>query len=130
MIVKSQENKVTDDMDPATQVQSTESSTDEMQSTDSAVSGDVKEFTVTGSSFSFAPSTLKVKKGDTVKITFKNSGGMHDFVIDDFKTQTKTIKSGETDVAQFIADKAGTFEYYCSVGNHRAMGMKGTLTVE
>jgi len=90
----------------------------------------VKEFTVIGSNFAFAPNELKVKKGDTVKITFKNSGGMHDFVLDEFKAKTDIIKSGEQAEVTFIADKAGSFEYYCSVGNHRAMGMKGTLIVE
>jgi plastocyanin len=29
-----------------------------------------------------------------------------------------------------VADKKGTFEYYCSVGQHRALGMKGKLVVE
>lgn len=91
--------------------------------------GTVKEFTVTGSNFRFAPATLTVKKGDTVKITFKNSGGMHDFVIDEFNARTKQIQGGAQETITFVADKAGSFEYYCSVGNHRAMGMKGTLTV-
>ena len=89
----------------------------------------VKEFTVTGSSFAFAPNTLSVKKGDTVKIIFKNSGGMHDFVIDEFSARTKQIQGGSEDSVTFVADKAGAFEYYCSVGKHRQMGMKGTLTV-
>jgi uncharacterized cupredoxin-like copper-binding protein len=31
---------------------------------------------------------------------------------------------------QFVADKTGTFEFYCSVGNHRQMGMVGTLVVQ
>jgi nitrosocyanin len=91
--------------------------------------GNVKSFTVTGSNFKFAPTTLSVKKGDTVKITFVNSSGFHDFRIDEFKVATKQIKSGSQETVSFVADKAGTFEYYCSVGNHRAMGMKGTLTV-
>jgi nitrosocyanin len=90
----------------------------------------VKEFTVTGSNFAFVPNELKVKKGDTVKITFKNSGGMHDFVLDEFKAKTDIIKGGEQAEVTFTADKAGSFEYYCSVGSHRAMGMKGTLIVE
>lgn len=130
MLVKSNGTKSTDDMSPATQIQESQSPSDSMQSSDSATSANVKEFTVSGSSFKFEPSSLKVKKGDTVKITFKNSGGMHNFVIDDFNVQSKTIKSGETDTVQFTADKTGTFEYYCSVANHRAMGMKGSLIVE
>ncbi len=89
----------------------------------------VKEFTVTGTSFSFAPSSMTVKKGDKVKITFVNTSGFHDFKIDEFNVATKKINGGEEDVVEFTANKVGTFEYYCSVGSHRAMGMKGTLTV-
>ena len=95
-----------------------------------AMMGEVKEFTVTGSNFSFDPSEIKVKKGDTVKITFKNSGGMHDWVLEEFNVRTKRIQGGEQEVVEFVADKTGTFEYYCSVGSHRAMGMKGNLIVE
>jgi plastocyanin len=92
--------------------------------------GTIKEFTVDGSNFKFAPATMSVKKGDTVKITFRNTGGFHDLKIDEFKVATKQIQGGASEVITFVADKAGTFEYYCSVGNHRAMGMKGTLTVQ
>ncbi len=90
----------------------------------------VKEFTVSGSNMKFEPATMKVKKGDKVMITFKNVGGFHDFVLDEFNVATKRLNAGAEEVVEFTADKAGTFEYYCSVGSHRAMGMKGTLTVE
>jgi plastocyanin len=96
----------------------------------SAPTGATKEFTVSGSNFKFEPATLTVNKGDTVKITFKNSGGMHNLMIDEFKANTKTIQSGQEDTITFTADKTGQFEYYCGVGNHRQMGMKGTLTVQ
>jgi len=95
-----------------------------------ATQGTVQEMTVSGKNFSFTPSTLTVKKGDTVKITFQSTQGFHDLVVDGYNVQTKTIPAGQTDTISFTADKAGTFEYYCSVGNHRAMGMKGTLTVQ
>lgn len=91
---------------------------------------EIKQFTIEGTSYKFSPATLKVKKGDIVQITFKNTGGMHDFVLDEFDIKTNTIGDGEEEQVEFTADKAGSFEYYCSVGNHRAMGMKGTLTVE
>ena len=73
---------------------------------------------------------MTVKKGDRVRITFKNSGGTHDFIIDEFNVATKRLNGGEQDAVEFTADKTGSFEYYCSVGSHRAMGMKGTLVVE
>lgn len=90
----------------------------------------VKEFTVEGQPFSFTPNTITVKQGDTVTIVFKNIKGMHDFKIDEFDVATKKAAEGESDTVQFLADKKGSFEYYCSVGHHRAMGMKGTLIVE
>lgn len=98
--------------------------------TTTTTTGSVKTFTVEGGDFFFKPNTIKVKKGDTVKITFQNSDGMHDFVIDEFKVRTKIIRDGESVTVEFVADKAGSFEYYCSVQQHKKLGMKGTLTVE
>ncbi len=91
--------------------------------------GAEKDFTVTGQNYSFSPSTITVNKGDRVKITFVSGGGTHDFKIDEFNVASQRMSDGAQDVVQFVADKAGTFKYYCSVGSHRAMGMEGTLTV-
>ena len=91
--------------------------------------GTVKEFTVSAGSYFFSPKTMTVNKGDTVKITVTNSGGFHDFKIDEFNVSTSRLQSGQSETITFVADKAGTFQYYCSVGDHRAMGMWGTLTV-
>lgn len=91
----------------------------------------VKVFTITGSSFKFDPAEIKVKKGDTVRVLFKSEGGMpHDFVIDEYEVATNELGDGEEEEIEFVADQAGSFEYYCSVGNHRAMGMVGKLVVE
>jgi nitrosocyanin len=91
--------------------------------------GQVKEFSVSGGEFYYEPSTLAVKKGDKVRIIFKNTDGFHDFRIDELGVATKKINDGQSDTVEFTADKVGSFEYYCSVGKHRQMGMKGTLTV-
>lgn len=90
----------------------------------------VKEFKIIGKNFSFEPSLITVAKGDRVKITFENSAGFHDFRIDAYGVATKQTQSPTTEVLEFTADKVGSFEYYCSVGTHRALGMKGTLKVE
>src|SRR5438045_184326 len=50
--------------------------------------GQVREVTVEGSSFKFAPNQITVNKGDKVKVTFKNVGGVHDFVLPDFNVKT------------------------------------------
>lgn len=93
------------------------------------IDANVKEFTVIGGNFEFSPSNMTVKKGDTVRITFRNNEGFHDFVIDEFDVATTQIQGGAEEVVEFVADEAGSFEYYCSVGQHRQMGMKGTLIV-
>lgn len=91
--------------------------------------GEVKEFTVTGAAFKFDPAEITVNEGDKVRITFENGGGVHDFTLDEFNVKTKTLSTGQEETVEFTAGKAGTYEYYCSVSNHREMGMKGILTV-
>ena len=90
----------------------------------------VKEFVVEGSNFKFSLSEMKVKKGETVRVVFKNVEGMHDWVVNEFDAKTSVINGGEEETIEFVADKAGTYEYYCSVGQHRKMGMVGKLIVE
>ena len=90
----------------------------------------VTSFNIEGGSFYFKPNLIKAKLGDTVKITFTNVEGTHDLIIDEFNAKTKRIQPGETDTIQFVVNKKGNFEFYCSVGNHRAQGMVGTLIVE
>lgn len=90
----------------------------------------VQIFEVAAKSFSFTPAEIRVKKGDTVRIVLSNTGGFHDWVLDEFSVRTPMIKDGETATVEFVADKTGSFEYYCSVGSHRQMGMKGMLIVE
>lgn len=99
-------------------------------STSVVPAGPVKEFTVNGSNFEFDPATIKVKKGDTVKISFVDDDGMHNLVIDGYNVSTKTIGPGKQDSVTFVADKAGSFKYFCSVSNHQDLGMVGTLVVE
>lgn len=97
---------------------------------ESPVASTVKTFQITGKSFSFAPNQITVQKGDTVKIVFTNTEGFHDWVVDQFNAHTSRVQAGQTTTVQFVADKIGSFQYYCSVGNHRAQGMVGTLVVE
>lgn len=90
----------------------------------------VREFTVEGTKYTFTPNQIKVKVGDMVKINFMNKDGTHDFVIDKLSVKSKTLNMGESEMLEFSVTEKGTFEFYCSVGNHKAMGMKGSLVVE
>ncbi|MCR4263992.1 MAG: cupredoxin domain-containing protein [Candidatus Roizmanbacteria bacterium] len=92
--------------------------------------GDVAMLDVEGGSFYFKPNVIRMKKGQTVKVTFHAADAMHDFDIDELNLDSKVIKSGETSTFEITPDETGEFEFYCSVGQHRANGMVGTLVVE
>lgn len=89
-----------------------------------------KTFDINGSNFQFSTKEIRVHKGDKVRINFRSLEGFHDWRVDEFQAATRKIQAGDQDTIEFIADQAGSFEYYCSVGNHRQMGMVGTLVVE
>lgn len=108
---------------PTTEVKASPTSAPAMES-------NVKSFTIEASNFKFSLPEIKVKKGDIVKIHVVNKGGYHDWVLDEFNAKTPRIQADQTADVEFTANKAGTFEYYCSVANHRQMGMKGNLIVE
>lgn len=91
----------------------------------------VREVVVGGSEFKFSPSSISLTKGETVKITFKNTGTLpHNLTIAELGVSTKTIGGGEEDSITVTADKTGSYAVYCSVGTHRAQGMEGKLKIE
>lgn len=94
-----------------------------------------KIFVLTGENFKFLMDgqealEIRVKKGDKVRVEFTSVDGFHDWVVDEFDAATKRVQTDGTTFVEFVADKKGTFEYYCSVGQHRANGMRGQLIVE
>ena len=94
-----------------------------------AVQG-VHEIQVTLRKYEFSPGSLRVRKGEQVKLVLAAADHDHGFKLDDFNINQKILK-GTTVVVEFTADKAGTFQFRCSsvcgIG-HR--NMKGTLVVE
>jgi plastocyanin len=87
-------------------------------------------FTVTGSNFEYDLSEIRVQVGDTVTINFESEAGFHDWVVDEFNAATDKVRPGTPTSVTFVASRAGTYEYYCSIGSHRANGMVGNLIVE
>ncbi|MFU8827007.1 MAG: cupredoxin domain-containing protein, partial [Brevefilum sp.] len=74
---------------------------------------------------------LTARAGDTVAITLVNDDGrFHDIVITEFDAATSVFgERGQEETVTFVADQAGTFFYFCSVGGHRQAGMEGQLIV-
>ena len=102
---------------------------------DAPVAGELKTFVLSSENFKFIMDSkdnpdLKVSVGDTVRIELTAGQGFHDWKVDEFSAATEKVRDGASTSVEFVAGKAGTFEYYCSVGSHRQMGMKGKLIVE
>lgn len=115
------------------QTQNTETPTQAVsnnQSTDSGKQSSVKAFAIESIGLDFTPDTIKVNLGDTVRVTYRNTTGKHDWTLDEFDAKTQLLDAGQEETVEFVADKAGSFEFYCSVPGHREAGMKGTLIVE
>jgi nitrosocyanin len=92
--------------------------------------GQVREFTVSGSHYAFAPVTLTVNRNDLVKITFTAEDIPHSFTIDDYRI-VKRAGAGQTVTFEFRADKTGSFPFYCNLSlDPKCKDMKGTLTVK
>ncbi|AIF85568.1 plastocyanin [Candidatus Nitrososphaera evergladensis SR1] len=69
-------------------------------------------------------------KGELVSFHFINEDydthSQHNFNIDEFNVHTKDLGYFGSETVSFVADKTGTFNYYCSIHPE----MKGTITVE
>jgi hypothetical protein len=83
------------------------------------------------SSEGLSPS-ITVSKGNLVQIHLINevknqpdNPSKHNLNIDEFNVHTKDLSYFQTDSIIFLADKTGTFDYYCSIHPE----MKGTITI-
>lgn len=85
-----------------------------------------KAITIEAKNFEFDQKEIKVKKGEKLSITLKNSQGNHAIQIEGYDQE---IKGGKT--VTFTADKAGEFTFLCSImcgAGHK--DMVGKLIVE
>ncbi len=102
---------------------------DEKVKIDGVSMGEIKQIEISSSNFKFEPEGFAVNVGDTVTVSINNKEGFHDFTIDELDVKSKTLQAGESDQITFVASKKGTFQFYCSIGQHRAMGMVGVIQV-
>jgi heme/copper-type cytochrome/quinol oxidase subunit 2 len=91
--------------------------------------GQVREFTITGDHYAFAPATLQVNRNDVVKITFTARDIAHSFAIEEYRIE-KRAAPGQTVTFEFRADRPGQFTFYCNLSQDaKCKEMKGILTV-
>ena len=93
-----------------------------------------EQVTLTGpDDFRFSPSTVSVKAGQPLEVTFKNGGEiLHDFTAQQGLAKPVTIleQGGRSGSATIIYDKPGTYKFFCSQPGHDQLGMHGTITVQ
>jgi cytochrome c oxidase subunit 2 len=91
---------------------------------------DVKTIDVIASRFQFEPATITVAQGDSVRLRLHSADRTHAFAIKAFRVKALIPKAGEAVTVEFVADRAGSFDFtcaeYCGTG-HAAM--KGSLVV-
>ena len=85
---------------------------------------------MTAKRWEFTPSSITVNKGDTVKLTITSEDVTHGFNLPEFGVNAQ-LQPGKTIAVEFVADKTGTFSFFCSVfcGTGHS-GMRGTLIVK
>lgn len=84
---------------------------------------------VTCERLAFQPDEIRVHVGEPVAVELAAADVMHNLVIDEFGAYVQA-DAGQTATGGFRPDRAGTFEFYCSLMAHRAAGMTGRLVVE
>lgn len=95
-----------------------------------AALGALKEVKLTAKQFSFSPAEIRVKQGERVRLVVTSEDVSHGVSIPAFNVNL-TLEPSKTGTAEFVADKKGSFPFFCNVfcGSGHG-GMKGTLIVE
>lgn len=106
---------------------------DETMGEEAGMMDDEGVVVISGTNFKYAPNTITAAAGETVTVRLDVEEGFHDFVIDELDVATEKMQAGNSEEVTFTIpeDASGeTYEFYCSVGEHREMGMVGTLVIE
>lgn len=69
---------------------------------------------IEASSFAYAPAIVEVQPGDTVEIELVSTDVVHGLYLEGYDVAL-TADPGQTARASFIADRSGSFRFYCSV---------------
>ena len=96
----------------------------------SVAPGEVKKFHITAFENKIAPNTLRVKRGEKVRITFVSRDGSYGIKFPDFEISEKATPEKPA-VVEFVPSQKGTFEFRCSKSwSFKHWSKNGTLVVE
>jgi cytochrome c oxidase subunit II len=90
-----------------------------------------RTFQVTASKYKFEPARIEVNEGDAVKLVLHSTDTTHGIEIGEFNVKAVIPKDGTPVTVEFVASKAGTFQFkcshFCGMGHGR---MKGEIVVK
>jgi plastocyanin len=90
------------------------------------------DFTLELSNFKFEPTMIQASAGETIRIKLVNTGGFHDFVIDELDVASEQINTGDETIVEVTIPanpSQDTYEFYCSIADHKELGMVGVLKI-
>lgn len=90
----------------------------------------VREIKMTVKKYEYSPAEIRVKQGERVRLLITALDRKHGIELKEFNVKSELEEKKETAV-EFVASKAGTFEFKCSVYCGMGHGkLKGKLIVE
>jgi uncharacterized cupredoxin-like copper-binding protein len=108
-------------------------SSDETQPQTTPETGTAGEtVTVSETEFELNPADPRISKPGVVEFRVKNEGKIvHALEVEGpgEEAKTKDIQPGGSASLRVDLSTAGSYEWYCPVGNHRDLGMEGTIKV-
>lgn len=119
-----------DDEDATTNTGQTNTTTSTSPiNSDSNVS--VVDYIIEMDEYSYSPALIQIESGETIQVKLTNKGNMlHNFVIDELNVDSGLLSSGKEKTITITGGSAGSYPFYCSVGNHRQLGMEGNFIVK
>jgi plastocyanin len=111
--------------------ESASSSSTEASSSSSGGSTETQAITATEADFSISLDDDSLTPGSYTITVMNNGSATHDLAVEeDGTTEAKSDKIGPGESTTLTVDlDAGEYVFYCSIGNHRAMGMELTVQV-
>jgi plastocyanin len=100
---------------------------DHMEENRAVVPG-AREIAVSANALTFTPKVLQMFAGEDVTIALTSRDIAHDLYVKGVG-HIVHAKKGETAKGGLRIDKAGAYQFWCTVSGHKEGGMRGVLTV-
>lgn len=95
--------------------------------------GDMKEIHLTASSYEFKPNNIKVPEPGSLTLIIENiSGAGHNITVENPEGEVlKSVDLPAKKTTSVTVDlpSPGNYEFYCDIGLHATLGMKGRIQV-